>query len=479
MTIVARGRRVSTGRRRGRPNNWVTKTDLTRYLRCPYSFWLWSTGQIGHKELVDDLGARLISEGTEFDKSLREASTEVDVPDVEELFAQEVRVLQSQRYENAALQIRGVPDGIDTGQGALVPIEIKAHKVVQKTDRLELGFYWLLLAPYRTREIAPRGVLLLRGADGEPPTEVDVELSPALLNEVEGLIVEVRRTKKATEILPQICDCPYCRTHQDEIEANTPRSDLTRIWGIQRTYARHLQSIGIVNLEQLKVCDPEAVAASMKARKWGVSKRTVESWMRHAESYEREGPVVFEAIEIPRSYIALDLEYLPNHVWLIGGSVVDGDDRSDFAWWSDSPEDEGANLDRLRTLVEMHPDKPLLTWAGLSADLPQLRLALGRCGGDDGFLGAHVDLYQVACRSIRLPLAGLGLKDVAQYFGLTRASDVGSGMEAQFMYQQYLGAKPRQKKELRTELLAYNKDDIDTLIETAELMRSLYEPARD
>lgn len=473
MTVVVR-RRVSTGRRRGGNDGWVSKTDLTRYLRCPYSFWLATTGQIGRAELVDELGARLISEGSQFDRSLREASTPVDVEDVRELFSKDIRVFQSQRFENATLQIAGVPDGIDTADGALVPIEMKSHRIVQKTDRLELGFYWLLLEPARRRQIEPRGVLLLRDGESPTPIEVDIELPSHLLDEVRGLVLEVRRTKNAKEILPQICDCPYCRTHQEEIEAKTPRSDLSRIWGIGRAYARHLQSIGIVNLEQLKACDPAAVSASMKSRKWGVSERTVESWIRHAESYDREGPIIFGPAAIPESYIALDLEYLPNHVWLIGGCVVEGSSRSDFAWWSDSRAEEAASLARLRGLVEAHPGKPLMTWAGLSADIPQLRLALGRCGGDDGFLGDHVDLYQVACRSIRLPLAGLGLKAVAQYFKLARVSEVAGGLEAQLMYQEYRGAKGRRRKALKAELLAYNKDDIDTLVETAELLRSLY-----
>jgi hypothetical protein len=220
VTVVAR-RRASTGRRRGGNDGWVTKTDLTRYLRCPYSFWLATTGQIGRAELVDELGERLISEGSQFDKSLREASTPVDVEDVRELFGKDVRVFQSQRFENAALQIAGIPDGMDTAGGALVPIEMKSHRIVQKTDRLELAFYWLLLEPERTTQIEPRGVLLLRDGERPTPIEVDIELPSHLLDEVRGLILEVRRTKNAKEILPQICDCPYCRTHQEEIEAKT------------------------------------------------------------------------------------------------------------------------------------------------------------------------------------------------------------------------------------------------------------------
>ncbi len=476
VTIVTR-RRVSTGRRRGQDNEWVSKTDLTRYLRCPYSFWLLSTGQIGRGELVDDLGAQLIAEGTQFDKSLREASTPVDVQNVQELFTEDIRVFRSQRFENPTLQIAGIPDGIDTADGALVPIEVKSHKVVQKSDRLELAFYWLLLEPLRTRGIEPRGVLLLRDGESSTPIEVEIDLTAHLLDEVRRLILEVRRTRNAKEILPQICDCPYCRAHQAEIDARTPRSDLTRIWGIRRKYASHLQSIGIVNQGLLKGCDPILVAESMKARQWGVSPRVVESWIRHVESYERGATVVFEVEEIPASYIALDLEYLPSHVWLVGGCVVDDQSRTDFAWWADSDQEEASNLDRLRKLVALHPTKPLVTWAGLSADFPQLRQALARCGGDDGFLEDHVDLYQLVCRSMRLPIASLSLKDVSKYFGLERVSEVSGGMEAQFLYHEYVGAKRRRKKQLKIELLAYNKDDIDTLVKTAELLRSLYETA--
>jgi predicted RecB family nuclease len=462
--VIPTKRRVSTGRLRGRNNEWVSKTDLTRYLRCPYSFWLLSTGQIRKSELVDDHVARLIAEGDRFDKSQRAAGTPIEVENLEDLFAHGGRVLQNDRFENPVLKIVGVPDGIDPAEGGLVPIEMKSHRRVHHSDRLELAFYWLLLEPVRTKVIEPRGVLLLRDGDSPTPKEELVGLTPALFDEVQGLIGEVRRVKNAKEMLPEICDCTYCRAHQAEIEAKTPRSDLSRIWGIGPAYRRHLQSIGILNLEQLKACNPAAVSASMKARKWGVSARMVESWIRHAESYDRGGPIVFGPAAIPESYIALDLEYLPDHVWLIGGCVVDGSSRSDFAWWSDSTAEEAANLNRLRELMNANPGKPLMTWAGLSADIPHVRSALGRCGGDDRFLDDHVDLYQVACKSIRLPLAGMGLKAVAQYFQLTRASDVVGGLQAQLMYQEYRGARRRRRRALTRDLLAYNKDDIDTLV---------------
>jgi hypothetical protein len=70
--------------------------------------------------------------------------------------------------------LHGVPDGIETCDGALLPIEIKSHKRVQRIDALELASYWLLLEPYRTRQVPPSRYLILR--DSSAPQEIAIEI---------------------------------------------------------------------------------------------------------------------------------------------------------------------------------------------------------------------------------------------------------------------------------------------------------------
>jgi hypothetical protein len=138
------------------------------YLRCPYAFFQIDAGYIAPEVMVDELGERLIEEGIEFEQSV--TSTGVPLPagvDFQQALTGDVPFHGLPVLRNEKRHIIGRPDGIDPAAGALVPIEIKSHKDVKRTDLWELAFYWMLLEPYRSRDqrdAEPRG----RGAAGPP-----------------------------------------------------------------------------------------------------------------------------------------------------------------------------------------------------------------------------------------------------------------------------------------------------------------------
>lgn len=123
----------------------------------------------------------------------------------------------------------------------------------------------------------------------------------------------------------------------------------------------------------------------------------ITGWRHHAESYSRSEAVLFgSSAPIPRSFIALDLEYGP-HTWLIGVCVVEGDDRRTVQLWADTPAEERRNLRALAGLLSEHPTLPVLTWGGTCADVPELRKAgkrLKLAKLVDSIIANHLDLYQ-------------------------------------------------------------------------------------
>src|SRR4029453_7333515 len=46
-----------------RSRDWVSKTDMTRYVRCPYAFWLLDTGQIDQADVIGELQRQRLLEG--------------------------------------------------------------------------------------------------------------------------------------------------------------------------------------------------------------------------------------------------------------------------------------------------------------------------------------------------------------------------------------------------------------------------------
>jgi uncharacterized protein YprB with RNaseH-like and TPR domain len=93
-----------------------------------------------------------------------------------------------------------------------------------------------------------------------------------------------------------------------------------------------------------------------------------------------------------------------------------------------------------------------------SADAPNLRHAAGRTGLiaiSDAVAERHKDMYIYTTRSLRLPISGMGLKDIAAHFGIRRQSSISDGMEALMRYEEYRGVRNKNKKRaLRDELVA-------------------------
>jgi hypothetical protein len=58
----------------GRSQQWVSKTDSTRYLRCPYAFYLLDRGLVGFNDTVNQEQVRLIAEGVAFQNSVEAAA---------------------------------------------------------------------------------------------------------------------------------------------------------------------------------------------------------------------------------------------------------------------------------------------------------------------------------------------------------------------------------------------------------------------
>lgn len=464
-------------------DGWVSKTDLVRYVRCPYSFWLLDEGKIDFDDTVDEFQLRLLQEGVEFQDLVESEAVPIAVePDnVEELFSQSVQVLGTPTYENHRLRIIGRPDGIDTARGALFPIEVKSHKDVQRTDELELAFYWLLLQPYRTRRVSkPLGYLILRH-DGIAE-EVEVPIRRHRIDKVRGLLADVRRARRLG-VQPRVCGCNVCsRVKRDDVLASArEREDLTLIYGIGRNYAPALEQQGIKTWHDLMGCDPVDVVEFMKERRYFLSAATVQQWKHHAESYASGGPVVFGTDAAPaESFIALDLEYSA-HTWLIGVCTVKGDRRDHHFLWSDDVRSLKRNLGELGELVAAEPALPILTWSGDGADIPQLRKDTERAKMPDlaaSIQARHLDLYQYVWRNLRLPIHSLSLKDVGWYFGIPRLSPVFDGLEAELLYGRYRRATGKKKAEHRERLVDYNRDDLDALVETTTRVRELSLAAR-
>jgi predicted RecB family nuclease len=457
----------------------VSKTDVTSYLRCPYAFWLTDSGQLDRAELLSPFEAQLAKTGIAFEQGIVEAATPIELPPggEAELFTGDHTILQVRAFRNHELKLIGRPDGLVTARGALQPVEIKAHRLLRHSDRIELAFYWLLLSPMRTAIAAdPVGWVLLRKLDGSH-TQEKVELAPELIAETKKLITAVRRAR-LEGIQPTWCRCTICRgvRYHEVVASIQERRDVSSIWGVGRIKREALQAAGYTRWEDLLNHDAETTATAInlpRARRL-VNASEVQRWQAHAQALITNDAirgVDAEPFPVPGEYIAFDAEYTAANIWLLGARVVRHDGDLSFSVWA-SPQGEAQALSDFDTFLNEHPDSPVVTWNGCGADLPALRKAAARAGCPalaERIHDRHIDLFAWTRRNLMLPIPGFGLKEVSEHFHVSRQSGVSSGLEAEMLWQRY---QLTGNQELKAELISYNMDDLGSLVRAVECLRA-------
>ena len=107
-------------------------------------------GLIDFEDTITEQQALLVEEGIKFQAGVEATAIPLTVKPAElrRLFAQEsIHLFGAPVLKNQKLKIKGKPDAIETAKGALLPVEVKSHKDIQRSDELELAFHWMLLVP--------------------------------------------------------------------------------------------------------------------------------------------------------------------------------------------------------------------------------------------------------------------------------------------------------------------------------------------
>lgn len=465
--------------------DWVTKTDLMTYLRCPYTYSLLYRGEIDRAELFDEFLLELLAEGVEFHDQVDATAPLVALTsedELDELLSADVTVLHPPVSFNDKLKIYGMPDGIDPRGGAFWPIEYKTHKDVHPYDEIELAFYWLLLSPRRTRGVRdPRGIVVLRR--GGEPYPVELALTPDRFAQVRRLVSEVRQARY-TPVQPRFCGCHVCsNVRRDEVRASaTERRHVSLLFGVGHKYERALASAGIGDYLGLLTREPDELAVTIsRSSPLRCSASMIKRWQHHARAY-RDGIAQFFGDPLPLGgeFIAVDLEYLTppfgERVWLAGAAVVteSGPTQVHQFWAGDTDAAERKVLAELALLLDAYPELPVVTWSGCAADIPVMRQAATRLGVPDPLVDRdHCDLFVWARRSLRLPVPSLSLKELADYFAVPHHSDIASGMEAQFLYRKLSTGPGACRSTVKRRLLTYNRDDLDATVAVARELHAL------
>ena len=455
--------------RAGPYNTWVSKSDVIQYAKCPYKVYLSHQQGIPYSDfMISAAKAALLEPGTRFEAGILENIPIEEVADLDSARTEEVLIRPLELLRNYDLGLEGIPDLIATENGALVPEEIKSHKRVLLSDRLELAFYWRLLEPLRIGSPDPKGYLRL--TTGE---RIEVLLNRKDFRKLETTIADIRLIREEGSELAIVPECKLCAFKEEHLESVRAKGGLSQIIDIGWKRQERLKGLGFVNTGDLARADIVDLCNRWRAGdQYAPSLDLLRRMQSHARAFLTDGPIYVGdgAFTFVEKALLLDLEYDSGRcIFLIGAAVLEhGALGTPYQFFAERETDERQILEKFSELVCGMPEYWILTWSGLSADLPQLSGAWARHNLHADVLNLlrqrHIDLYQVAYSNVRLPIEGFGSSDVAAYFGYRRKHQSLSGFDMPFLYRRFLiEQNASEKSSMREQILTHNGDDLKAL----------------
>lgn len=459
---------------------WVSKSDIVEFLRCEYRVFI--AYKLGKKpiDFVDsDFIKALIDRGSTFEENVLGRLPFDEVGSLDEVIDKDVLYRSTELLENHELGIRGVVDLIHTDGGKLCPIEIKSHRAVEESDRLELAFYWRLLQPLRRGAFKPKGYVLVNTGE-----TMEVILTHEDFKRLGDVIKQIRIIKEiGTE--PVICgECKVCTLKDDCISEVHKRGGLSLIHGIAYIRQKQLFELGIKDIHALAGTDAENLYHEWRELfPFAPGALEIQKMIMHANSWIELRPIYFgkQTFPIGNEFIIVDLEYDPiSLIWLVGMLIVNSEDTKCHQFFADTVKQEKHILTMMLDVLNEYDNLPILTWYGLGADLPQLATAWRKHAlplqSLHEFVEKHLDLYQFTLNNYRFPLKSFGLKEIGRHLGFTRKHEDIDGLVALSMYNQYLALpKKNEKKRLaiKNKLLEYNREDLEATLYVLKQLKKL------
>ncbi|MGV9836513.1 ribonuclease H-like domain-containing protein [Nocardia niigatensis] len=471
--------------------DWLTKSDLTQYLRCRQGFVLLRGGEVAESAAVGTAARTIIDAGTDFDRAARAAASPI-VDDagkpiaIDDLFATDTFVLTDHLFVNRDLRFRGIPDGINMASGELQPLEIKNRSRQLPTDLLELAFYWMLLEPHRLVPHAnPVGWLQLSDGTGGRADPIQLDIPAEAFAEVHEVAAHARSA--LTEGVEQFwCDCSVCRQHPRPAGPAARRTaPVTVINGIGHRTRNALVSGGVNTVGDLVDLSRENIRSALAPRQRRMpSNATIEGWKEHARVFIANSPKLKpgQHDRLPDQFIALDLEYetsTPSVLWLLCAHTVGVESPHRITVFADES-GQAALIGDFAAFLASYPGLPVVTWAGTSADLPAFTRTIERYPMPESLDAAaflenlesrHLDLHRWTKKVFDLPIPGRRVKKVAESFGLAIDTAVGDGLMASILWHRY---RQTGDAELKDRLIAYNQSDVTILTSVYAHLKAIH-----
>jgi predicted RecB family nuclease len=307
---------------------------------------------------------------------------------------------------------------------------------------------------------------LLGKLQGEPPdtgtivTLDDVSHKVNLkefYKKVEKVLVDLRGS--GDKVPPVILNrhCPHCH-FRDECRSQAERDDdLSLLDRMTPKAIRRFQKKGIFTVNQLSYLFKQR-RSRKRSKPNTVFKLELQALaIRTGKTYLQAIP---EVTREPKS-IFLDIEGIPDEQfhYLIGVLICEGQSRTQHSFWADAFMDESNIWERLRSVLNEHPDAPIYHYGGYER---RALTRMGRLNSTDvePFLRRMHNLNEIVYGRVYFPVRSNSLKVIGKYLGATWTEPDASGLQSLVWRYRWEGSHD---EESRAKLEVYNLEDCNAL----------------
>ncbi len=484
--------------------------DLHYPTYCPrrlfYRFYGWEEGPSGpFEQLIFELAQRhevchLNSTGEYTDLSsggLRErAAITIDLIEKGTPFIYQGVLSSTLIVEGRAVQAWGIPDLLVHKGPCWVIRDCKLTRKVSEEKhpeiKAQLQFYGFLFERSIREKPGKLEVFLGDGSMVDFPYD-DGRSATESLKE----IISTVTAKEAPYSPVNWSKCQGCGFHQLCWEEARARGDVSLLYGVDQNLALALRENGTSTVDQL-LANWDESSLSKLSRPWGSSSRKVgkeaSRILLQAKAMKDKRNIPLARVKLPESpnFVGFDLEGFPPYLNQIErvylwGTKVYGENPSPYRP-SLSPIEEDGDLKGWKKFLSIceeifakYGDIPFIHWAPYETS--KIKLYRRRYGDPEGIaervLGNLVDLLPLARRAIVLAEPSYSLKVVERVAGFKRSQDEYGGDWSMAKYFQAVETQDKSlRKEIFTQILRYNEEDLDATWAVFQWLRGQNEAHR-
>ena len=469
----------------------IRPSDAVAWTECDRRVWLENKGSIVQDKSENAFDKLVQDKGMEHEnkilKMLREKHQEHQVceatsfEDTKMLMADGVKVIYQAQLKNDIEGFVGYPDFlIRNKDGIYQPADAKLSlNPKKKSIQIQLGFYRKLLGVD-----LPAIVYLGDSSTAEIGDEANA-ITETFINEMRILLAKEK--EPSVRYSHSKCSaCPYLEHCKPGFQAS---EELSLIYGIQARSAKGFEKIGIKSITELANADYETLPDVPYLKGSLKKKRAV----LQARSYLNNEMFNIAPINLPKgTWVHFDIEdnalttTVDKHVYLWGFlAPVNGKNKFEYVWTDKEEDDEKGWTDFLHKIEEyrsLYSDLVLAHFSQherttIRAYAKRYNMELNETVkyllSDDGPL---FDMQKPVLESLVLPLQSYGLKDICKHPDLVNfkwKNDDSNGAWSIVKYDQFLNETSELiKKELKKEILEYNKDDVKATLYLEKWLKS-------